>query len=90
MSAGPDVVLVRCSGLTRVFGEGPGAVTAVKDVGCQLLPGARVAVSGPQRIFSKLYAGVSSIMSDIRTRTFRRGSSAKSFSATTSELKMSV
>jgi len=47
VSPDPGVALVRCSGLTRVFGQGAGEVTAVRDVSCELLPGLRVAVSGP-------------------------------------------
>jgi putative ABC transport system ATP-binding protein len=47
MSRDPSLTLVRCSGLTRVFGEGPGAVAAVQDATCELCPGQRVALSGP-------------------------------------------
>ncbi len=39
--------LVRCTGLTRTHGSGPGAVTAVREVTCALRPGMQVALTGP-------------------------------------------
>ena len=39
--------LVRCTGLTRTHGFGPGAVTAVREVTCALRPGMQVALTGP-------------------------------------------
>jgi len=40
-------VLVRCEGVARTFGTGPGSVVAVHDVICELRAGQRVAVTGP-------------------------------------------
>ena len=38
--------LIRCSGLTRVYGRGPAKVTALRDVSCVLGAGMRVALTG--------------------------------------------
>jgi ABC-type lipoprotein export system ATPase subunit len=42
-----DCALVRCDGVSRTFGAGPGSVVAVHGVTCAVLPGQRVAVTGP-------------------------------------------
>ena len=40
-------VLVRCDGVARTFGTGPGAVVAVHGASCEILDGQLVAVTGP-------------------------------------------
>lgn len=48
MTAPPGTLeLVRCAGLSRTHGSGAGAVTAVREVTCSLLPGMQVALTGP-------------------------------------------
>jgi len=39
--------LVQCTGLTRTYGSGAGAVMAVREVTCTLRPGMQVALTGP-------------------------------------------
>jgi putative ABC transport system ATP-binding protein len=39
--------LISCTRLTRSYGSGVSAVTALRDVSCTLRPGMRVAVTGP-------------------------------------------
>jgi putative ABC transport system ATP-binding protein len=40
-------VLVRCDGVARTFGTGPGAVVAVHGASCEIVDGQLVAVTGP-------------------------------------------
>lgn len=42
----PDV-MVRCTGVARTFGAGPGAVVAVHGVTCEVRAGQRIALTGP-------------------------------------------
>jgi ABC-type lipoprotein export system ATPase subunit len=39
--------LVRCRGVARTFGSGLGAIVAVHDISCEILPGEQVAITGP-------------------------------------------
>ena len=39
--------LARCTGLTRTYGSGAGAVRALRGVSCTLRPGVQVALTGP-------------------------------------------
>ena len=48
MTAPSDTVeLARCTGLTRTYGSGAGAVHALRGVSCTLRPGMQVALTGP-------------------------------------------
>ena len=48
MTARPDTIeLIRCTGLTRAYGSGPGAVAAVHGVSCTLRGGMQIALTGP-------------------------------------------
>jgi ABC-type lipoprotein export system ATPase subunit len=46
-NAAPDIALVRCAGVARTYGTGPGAVVAVTGATCAVLPGQSTALVGP-------------------------------------------
>ena len=43
----PRATLARCDRVTRVFGRGATAVSAVRDVTCEIRAGDRIAITGP-------------------------------------------